>query len=377
MSPHNKRWLTAISLLLVSILFLKTPSLSQECQQPVCLSESHGDFSQLTIGDIDFENFGSSRWLFTINVNTFGSLQMEVKLSVSIDVALASDNFPNAVSFRTMPITAPKSFTNIDIGKNGSIKIEPGSFHYSSEATDKIKNVALSTGKLPTGTYTFNLTAEDVLNASNFSTTQFVVIIQNPSRVELTSPMDNSSVPSAFPLFQWQYDGDQVELSVYEKLPQHQSNEEALTGTPYLVVRSGDPLLPAGVRTLQYPTAGARSLEEGKTYVWTVKAIASGSGGSDAGVNSQIWQFTISTSGGSAGSNNSVEHFVTTEQLSEQLQEIPGIDAKSLKKLLSDYQMTGDIYINGQKISAAELKQLLEELLANPDRIVEMKVINQ
>ncbi len=371
MSPQHKRWFTIFSFFLFSLFLFNGLSHAQ-----VTITTNYAEIDQLTVGDLDFESFGSQHWFFTVNIDAPPATQ--VKLFLRVDVSLAEDYFQNAVSLTTLPFSAPRSFTNLDLGKNGTIQIEPGSFQFSSEAKDKIKNIALATGKLPTGTYTFYLRAENAVNpVLGADSTQIVLTLRPPSRIELISPMNNNTVTSAFPMFQWQYDGDQVELSVYEKLPQHTSNEEALTGTPYLTVRTGDPGLPAGVRTYQYPASAARALEAGKSYVWAVKSITSGTGGSDAGLNSEIWLFTVPSSTGGSGSNDPVEQIVETQELADQLQELPGMDVSALQELLRQYQMTGDIYLNGQKISLLELQQILNDLLSNPDRIVEMKVINQ
>ncbi|TAK51298.1 MAG: hypothetical protein EPO24_16065 [Bacteroidetes bacterium] len=377
MSFHqNKQWRRGVFALALSFLLLYGLLPAQPCTpslaQPICVTETHASLDQLTIGDIDFENFGSSHWFFTLNINSFVE-PLSVRLVVSVDITLASESFPNAVNFRTLPFNTPQTISNLDIGKNGSIKTE--SFEFSEEAKNRIKDIALATGRLPSGTYTFNIRVEDVTNVAAYDEKQIILTLQNFSRIELLSPLNNSDVPTTFPLFQWQYDGDNVELSVYEKLSHHQSNEEALTGTPYLVIRSGEPGLPEGVRTFQYPPSGVRAIELGKTYVWAIRSISSGTGGSDAGLNSEVWAFTVSGTGGGAN-DDYAEQLITTEQLAEELNDIPGIDAEALKKFLEDYRMTGAFYVNGQLISLAEMRQLLADLLANPDRIIELKVID-
>ena len=371
MSPHLNRKLTASLFLSAVFLLFNVPAFSQLPQLHV--TASHADVSQLTVGDIDFQNFGSQHWFFTLNVD--GTPNQNVRLFLRIDVALPSAFYGDAVTMETEPFTTPRSISNLDIGKNGTIRTEPGSFHYSNEAKDAVQSLALATGRLPVGTYTFNIKVENVDVPLVADSTQVVLTLQNFSTIELLNPQDEGTVSSPFPLFQWQYDGDKVELLVYEKLPQNQSKEDALSGTPYLDVHSGDPGLPVGVHTFQYPTGGVRALEDGKTYVWTIRSIQSGSGGSDAGSNSQVWEFTVASSG--EAPNNPADQYVSTEQISDQLQDIPGVDVAALKQLLTDYQLSGDVYLNGQKISLDELRQLLAELLANPDRIIELKVTNE
>ncbi len=370
MSPHTKRWLAIFISLFVFCLFSE-----QAKSQQLILSETHADINQLTIGDIDFENFGSQHWFFTLNMSCDGCLlPPTARLFVNVDIALNDVHYTDAVRFNTEPFLLPRSISNTDIGKDGSVKIQPGTFSFSEEAKERIKNAALATGKLPDGTYTFHLRIEDVTTVAASDTRDIVLTIRSFSRIELLSPLDNSEISTPFPLFQWAFDGDRIELSIYEKMAHHQSNEEALSGTPLLVVRSGDAGLPVGVRTFQYPSSGVRALETGKSYVWVVRSIATGTGGGDAGLNSEVWQFTVTQTGGGA-TNNLAEQFVSTEELSNILNDIPGMNAEALQRLLEEYQMTGDIYINGQKVSLTELRLLLEELLRNPDRIIEMKVI--
>ncbi|MBI5215580.1 MAG: hypothetical protein HY960_07480 [Ignavibacteriae bacterium] len=372
MSPLLKRWLPIFISCFVLFLFGE-----QAKSQQLRLNETHADINQLTIGDIDFENFGSQNWFFTLDMSCENCLPLTtVRLFVNVDIALADAQYIDAVRFNTESFQLPKSISNTDIGRDGSVAIQTGTFVFSQEAKDKIQNLALATGKLPDGTYTFHLRIEDVnpITPAVYDSREIVLTIRSFSRIELLSPLDNSDISTPFPLFQWAFDGEQVELSIYEKMTHHQSNEEALSGTPLLVVRTGDAGLPVGVQTFQYPTAGVRALELGKSYVWVVRSLSTGTGGSDAGLNSEVWKFTVSQSGGGT-TNNLAEEFVSTERLSSILNDIPGMDAGALQRLLEEYQMTGEIYINGQKISVMELRLILEELMRNPDRIIEMKVI--
>ncbi|MBI3193257.1 MAG: hypothetical protein HYZ34_02175 [Ignavibacteriae bacterium] len=371
MSPLTQRWFSIFISCFVLFLFSE-----QAKSQQLRLNETHADINQLTIGDIDFENFGSQNWFFTLDMSCVNCLQLtSVRLYVNVDIALADVQYQDAVTFNTEPFQLPRSINNTDIGRDGSVAIQPGTFVFSQEAKEKIQKLALATGKLPDGTYTFHVRIEDVnpITPAASDSRDIVLTIRSFSRIELLSPLENSDVPTPFPLFQWTFDGEQVELSVYEKMAHHQSNEEALSGTPMIVARSGSSELPVGVRTLQYPAAGVRALELGKSYVWFVRSLSTGTGGSDAGLNSEVWQFTVSQTGGGM-TNNLAEQFVTTEELANILNDIPGMDAEALKRLLEEYQMTGELYLNGQRISLMEFRVLLEELLRNPDRIIEMKV---
>lgn len=357
---------------LIVLLFLLIFSFATASSQ-VHITASHADIGQLTIGDIDFENFGSQHWFFTLNVSA--NPPQRVKLFLNVDVSMPPDNFPDAIRLVTESFDAPLSISNLDLGKNGIIKTDE--FRFTDDAKDKIKDIALATGKVPAGTYTFRLKAVSENNPFDADSTQIIITNENYSRVELLTPSNNSESPTSFPQFQWLYDGDRVELSIYEKFPYQQGNEEAFSGTPIFVIRSGEPGLPENVRSFQYPTSGVRALEPGKRYVWAVRGLVEGTGGNDAGLNSEIWQFTVATSTGDGALDMPAERIVETEYLNEQLNDLPGVEGSVLTRLLSDYRMTGEMYLNGQRISLVELKQLLDELLANPDRIIEIKVLDQ
>ena len=278
----------------------------------------------------------------------------------------------------TRPFSIPRTVTNLDIGKNSDIKLEPG-FKFSSEASDKIKNIALSTGKLPAGTYTFtvDLIGNADCNATSLlpHTEVIVINIRNFSRVDLISPLNESAVPNTFPLFQWIYDGDSVEVTVAELKADQHSREEALSGVPMLDIRTGDAsgLLPLGSHSLQYPSAGAgvRPLEQGKTYVWQVKGLSRGTGGAGATINSEIWQFSVGTSTTNESTSHEQEHTMSLLQL------LAGLNADVLNQLLGgNLQLTGYVMLNGRPVSAAEILRILNDLSANPDKVIDIQLVS-
>ncbi|MGA2622947.1 MAG: hypothetical protein ABSF91_03760 [Bacteroidota bacterium] len=331
----------------------------------------HAQLDQLSIGDIDFQHFTNNHLYFTLNMTS--DTVLTVHLQAQIDINLADGTtYPGAARLTTksFKLSHVRTMTNLDLGKNSDIKTQ--TFDYSQEAKDKIQKLALATGKLPAGTYTFSMTVIDDDNFTPPIPQQSQVItltLSNISRLDLISPGDGSIVPTPFPMFQWIYDGDSVEVSVYTMLPQQHSKEEAASGVPQLAVHSGDPGLSVGSRSFQYPTSGARQLEAGKTYVWTVRGLTNGAGGPGAGINSEIWQFSVASS---SGLTPNQQNFVN------QLQLLLGGNTDVLNELASgNLQLTGIVTVDGQQISAADIQRILNDLAANPDKIVSIEIVSE
>lgn len=335
------------------------------------LPPTHVPLDQLSIGDIDFQHFTSNHLYFTMTMTS--DTVLTVQLQARIDINLADGTtYQPAATLTTQPFQLPRvrTVTNLDLGKNSNIKTQ--TFDYSQEAKDKLQKLALATGKLPAGAYTFSLTLldKDSFTPSIPPQSQVITLtLSNISRLDLISPGDGSTVPTPFPMFQWIYDGDSVQVSVYAMLPQQHSKEEAASGVPQLVVHSGDPGLPVGSKSFEYPTSGARQLEPGKTYVWTVQGLTNGTGGQGAGINSEIWQFSVASS---SGLTPNQQNFVN------QLQLLLGGNTDILNQLASgNLQLTGIVTVDGHPVTAADIQRILNDLAANPDKIVSIEIVNE
>ena len=364
-----------IVLLVIAFIVFASRTSSQ-----VQMTVTHVPVDQLAIGDIDVEHFSNQNEFFkiTITTDTIGGspLSQMVSLKFSTDIQLSDAYYENAVSFATNPflVSGKKEFSNREIGRNSSIQTKPGSFEYSSEARNKIQNVALSTGKMPAGTYTIKLDLADSTD-NIVASTSFNIVLRNLTRVNLLSPQDNSESTTLFPFFQWSFEGDSVEVSVYEKLPYQTSNEEAAQGIPHLVRHSGDVDLPFGARTFQYPSQNVRSLEEGKTYVWKVRGFSQSLGGTND-VNSEIWSFNIPSQQNRATSGNDSTLITSSQQAMDLLQLFSDLSPELLALLQSgNLQPTGVFVVDGVTITAEELRQILSMLHTNPDKIVGITIV--
>lgn len=359
----SARW--AIGMSLLALLLAGGPA--RMTAQSVVLS--YTPVTELTIGDLDFKIGGSHSLFFTLNIQS--PQKRSVQLHGDLRIVLASgEDFQNAATLMTKSFEIPRMLSNLDIGPGRGIQTQE--FKFSDEAKDHVEDPALSTGKLPAGTYTLTIFISDVGSESPINPDCIKVItlnLQTISRLDLISPPDNSILPNPYPQFNWQYDGDRVELSVYEWLSSKHGKEDAAEGTPQLIIRSGDPELPVGARSFQYPTSGVRALEPGKTYVWRVKGLNLGSGGLGTAANSDIWQFNITSAGGNISAGGS------SGDLALQLMNL-GLAAQILNGLLSgDLQLTGVLFLDGLPITAEEVTKLLRDLAANPDKIISIKYV--
>jgi len=337
---------------------------------------NYAHLTSLSIGDIDFKTFGSNNWFFTLSItNPAPSPQLRIHGDIGINLADGSINSLKAATLVTkpFPVNGSRTISNLDIGSVSDIKTE--TFQYDGDVKTKLQNQALGTGKLPAGTYTFDLWLSDSAGTEDSPHQQFVLNLENISRLDLTSPQDNENLGNMFPFFQWIYDGQDVELSVYEKRPTDQSKEDALSGTPMLRISTGTPGFPSGSKSLQYPASAVRSLEVGKTYVWQVKGATVGTGGVGTPINSEIWQFKVidPTNSTSLYSSNAD----TTDGIVNRiLNLLPGMTQELIDQLLAgNYTMSGVFLVDGVPTSAADVAAILRMLAANPDRVIEITLV--
>jgi len=181
-----------------------------------------------------------------------------------------------------------------------------------------------------------------------------VFVLGNPSSVELLFPTDGDQSVTQFPLFQWRYDGSLSRVSVFERLPGQTTLEEATSGVPHLVQEV------AGL-SLQYPTAGVRTLQPGKTYVWFVDGLVRSAGGTIQTAHSALRSFTVSTGGSPAIEGT----------LLDRLERALGPRYKSLFDQLrtNAYNASGDLMLNNRPMNSGQLDSLLNLIRQNPNLV--------
>ncbi len=351
-----------ITVLFTSLIALSASVNAQTSTNLVSIVLTVPQTNQIYVADLDIQHIQSSGVLFSATLQSLASARIKVKLRMTVNVTLADGtSYPDIADATTNPFTlAPgqvRVITNVDLsGSNPSISVE--SSHYNSNQLDQLKNVALATGKAPAGVYQFVLQCLDQDNMPVSEQSQGNIIVTNPSRIELALPMDQGSVSTLFPHFQWMANVDTVVLSVYEKLPSQVSPEDVVSGVPYLRMTVPNSTSPVP-GSFNYPPygPGVRPLKNGRTYYWYVQIPGSASRGS--GLRSDIWSFTIGSMdsaelGGTQGGNiNSM----ATAALKSFLTGTP------YSYLVSQISMlTGQATYDGNEISIDELIDILKNM---------------
>ena len=282
------------------------------------------------------------------------------------------------------PFSIPSNgriFSSKDADKAGSdIDFDD---HVNEDLKKKLKDKVLdpaSGGRVPSGLYevTFTITVVSiggvpVSNESNNSLTFFESVnVTNPTTAVLNLPFNNGYVyPTPFPQFQWTYDTRAVMLSVYEKRPEHQSLEDAITASdPFLQVKilrkeSGN------LTTFNYPQSassrpgvefikGPRQLERGKMYVVVLDGITTAFGFEVEPLRT-IRSFVIADPQGQVIMNVLQTAFSSG-------------DFQNIFNAIQDLDLiinTNGITLNGVKLTPQDLQKLL---IDNKDRITSVRI---
>ncbi len=352
-----------------SIVFLSRISraallTSLMCLLPLALSPAQGiivhtvsaPINILSLNDVDFTKSSTPQWLFSVDITAPGGKTVAAYAQITLKVSLATgeqwEDENGAVKVTTKIFTVPgsRTFTNLDLGSGKSI--QDSSTIWNSEAKRKFLDVALPSGQLPAGTYTFYISVFEVSPEVTSSGDNFAIHLTNPSSVELLFPNDADRHVSQMPLFQWIFDGTVSKLSIYELLPGQSSLEEATQGVPILVqeVHSS---------SFQYPAGGVRSLQPGHTYVWYVEGEVLSLGGKNTLLKSPLRSFTIDA-GPSA--------------VSSLLDEVEASLDPKYKPLFDQIRAegltpTGTVRVNGAAIQVNELLEILRYLRTHPDAV--------
>ena len=313
----------------------------------------------LTLQDVDFINSTSPKWLFTIDLRVRGAVgnapSVRAVMRLFMDVTLANnESFPSASHYETAPfdIQGSRSFTNLDLRKQDIY----GNYGMDPTAKKRFEEIALPSGVLPAGVYTFRIEVE---SSPTIWRASFKFVLSNPSRIELVFPLDNDHTVGQFPLFQWNYDGPRARISVFERLPGQSSPEEATSGIPHVIAEvTGNSFL--------YPSAGVRLLEPGKTYAWFVEGLYGAAGGSSRSLRSPIRSFTVN-----AGATNPA-----MQSLLDELEKALGPKYKALFERIRAEALspTGQVRLNGATVTTSELVKLIAQLRDNPASVIDADI---
>jgi len=196
------------------------------------------------------------------------------------------------------PFAVPPSgriFTSLDAQTGRSTDVDLNS-NVDAGMKQRLKDEISSAtggGKAPSGTYRVKIiltvvkvgsqTVNQIVDLSNDP--RFTVTVTNPTSAVLTMPSDNGvEYSSQFPQFQWTNDTRGVKISVYEKRPDQQSLEDAISASdPFLQVQI-DRLASGNLTIYTYPggtgggpgitiLSGPRPLQPGHSYVVVLDGI--------------------------------------------------------------------------------------------------------
>lgn len=351
------RTVTVVVCVLVFVSFAR----AQAPGNLVDLTLSVPQTNQIYVADLDIQHIRSSGILFSATLRSLASAPISVELKLTIDVVLANGSTYNDIAYvLTDPISlAPgqvKVITNVDLsGSNPTIGVAES--QYNSDQVDQLKSVALATGKAPAGVYTFTLECLNTEGQSVATPQIGTIVVTNPSRIELALPMDQGTVSTLFPHFQWSSNVDTVVLSVYQKMPSQQSPEDVVSGIPFLRMTVPNPSSPAA-GSFNYPPSGpgVRPLEDGRTYYWYIEVPASASRGS--ALRSDIWSFTVGSQDSAAiASGGGNINAAVTAALKKLLSET------SYSRFVSQIEMlTGQATYDGSQINTQELLDILQNM---------------
>ncbi len=325
-----------------------------ELQSQPRVNVTYARIQQLSPSQIDFQNLKSSVWLFTINIAYPGTHSVHLK-NCQINVILRDGQkiaLVDGEGFGSEPFTVinNKVITNLDFGNEIIIK----DFKLSDEGKKKIIEPALASGKFPTGLYSFVIKVADVDPAGGESDDIVELPLESYSQIELLYPRDGETT-NEFPAFGWLFDGEEVEVTINEK-PPGLSPEAALNKLPITYQNT----FTGAQNSFQYPSAGVRQLQKGKTYVWKAVGKVKSLGGYQL-VQSSIAEFKVADD--SAPMKRS--------ELLEQLERAVGSKWKKVfdKIRAQELDASSTFYLNGKPISNAELQEIIQFLNQNPENV--------
>jgi len=340
------------------LLLLATPSLL--LGQQVTVQTIAAPVDALTINDVDFLNSTTPKWLFTINLTVVPSGQsVEATMRITLDATLASgESFPGAAFVETNPFTinGTRTITNLDLREPGFVRES----YTDQAAKSRFEEVALPSGIMPAGVYNFRVEVQP-LPSGNPSGDEFRLVLSNPSSLELLVPVDGDVLATQFPLFQWMFDGLRTTISIFERLPDQASIEEAASGVPHLTTE-------VTTNYFQYPAAGVRMLQPGRSYVWFVEGHVQRTGGTDLLIKSPLRSFTVA----SGATTSSLPEITLLDELERAL----GPRYKPLfDEIRADgFTPSGTARVDGQPVSIVDLLQIINRFRENPANVLSVRV---
>lgn len=240
-----------------------------------------GDFVDISSNKLakDIPNFSG-----TIRVNGNGQIVLEA----SAQIMLTGDASPSVLATATtkpFTVNGSRTITANDLA-GGISDIDIADSYENKAVRKRIEDYATTFPTAPTGTYTLELKAWNVVSNTKGSTllgtVRKLITVKNASpeevQVNLIDPQPGETIRTKLPQFSWSSPNPKATIYVYEKSPYQQSLQEAASGVPYLQLQVD------GTQTIRYPESSNnpllianaqnrwRQLNDNKEYVWFVEA---------------------------------------------------------------------------------------------------------
>jgi len=358
-------------LILITLLYLPLQSFGQATPQ-IAISPTPmlQNAQVLYFSNLDLFDLGNPQYLFDVRILNVTQdwpdtrISLELQLGTHIVATAESDPFlleqpPSGTSWSANNIelinaqTFPGSQMVINFSTTSLTPPGTGSKPFSVEVGGStFEDDLYGSGKASSGKYILRGKLENDAWTSNPPPVEIVLIITNPSNIQLSTPGNRagSGTPDEttdFPVFTFFSDGDDFILKIFEKMAHHQSVED--------VINSSNPICeePLNVSILDYATANTgQPLQVGKTYYWYVDVLVPTTAGTET-FRSEVFQFKVTQGTGSTGEGTAVTSIL------EMLRPIVGNQVDNFSKSLSDYELK-NIRLNGKPITIYELYQIID-----------------
>ena len=354
------------------------------------------------IGDFSFDDASKNPLIFQYRLTSDQADSQKVRMQLTMNATVPSLGLNNEeilyAETNAFTITNPITISNRVIDNKTTVIYDeqgvrvpfsvPITRELDPDTQDDLIEAVTRAGKLPAGVYTFLLEIISLSGAEviySFENPK-IMEISNPTTLDLVSPgsylEDEVEIFTLFPIFQWESIGCEYFIRVSEYDPAvHSSVEEALNDISnlpfpddggYFGGDDGEGLLST---SLQYPLSGAKLLEYGKTYVWSIKKVCVTTAG-DEERNSDIFAFKIpDISGGDEGTEGTSG--VITDPVIAALQTILGDVFDALftgEGELAGYTQVTSILLNGETATSEAVSELAELKLSGEVTAIQFEI---
>ena len=318
----------------------------------------HDEISIFFLNDLNLSGMGQSPLLFYLDITNSYSEEKTIVLNLRMVYEGVLITTTELLQGQTGPIVLPPGTMRIT-NQNLFSDSDPYrllSYDLDTEATDKLIDQLLASGKLPTGDYRFIITIAYADGSGVIEETDLNYSILNTETVDLLSPGNMvtegeiGQIYTTMPLFRWESDALKFRIKVCEKLETNASPEDVMNNEPRLLSEVESSFF-------QYPATGAFMLEEGKTYFWQIWAMVNTSSGIIE-IPSEIWGFKIFNLG---GSSSSFQQMQAVNVLRMILGDDVVDDLFGEGGMLWNHAISGVIVLDGEVISMERLIQIAQE----------------